>query len=485
MENTNESYAAEAGLLPFDPIVLIQDVAKRWLVVVLAALVLGIGTYIKTDMNYSPVYQTTTTFVVTSRGSSSSVYSNLSSTTNLASVFTELLNSSILRKAILADLGIQSFDGTIRAAAVSETNLLTMTVTASDPRTAFLAAQAIIDHHEAVTYQVVSGVVLEVLQSPTVPTAPMNHADASRQMKKMAVIGAVAACVLLAVMSFCRDAVRSAREARAKLDCNYLGEIPHEKKHRGLLPRFRSRKTSILISNPATSFRFVETIRKLRRRVEQHMPDGKVLMVTSFLENEGKSTVAVNLALAMAQKHSRVLLIDCDLRKPACHAVLDYRKFPYSLQDVLTEKASVPQALLQYNRTHLYMLLEKAGSRNSGDLISSENMQALLRLAREEFDFVILDLPPMSEVSDAESMMEYADASLLVVRQNAAVAPAINKAIAILDGGHAKLLGCVLNNVYSTNLFSGQGHNYSGYDRYAHYGSYDHYGARPSNNSRK
>ena len=158
MEKTNNY--AEAGLLPFDPIVLIQDVAKRWLAVVLAALVLGVGAYIKTDLEYTPEYQTTTTFVVTNRGSSSSVYNNLSSTSSLASVFTELLNSSILRKAILEDLGIQSFDGTINASAVPETNLLTMTVTASDPRTAFLVSQAIIDNHEKVTYQIISNVLL-------------------------------------------------------------------------------------------------------------------------------------------------------------------------------------------------------------------------------------------------------------------------------------------------------------------------------------
>lgn len=483
METTHDY--AEAGLLPFDPIVLIQDVAKRWLAVVLAALVLGVGAYIKTDLAYTPVYQTTTTFVVTTRGSSSTVYSNLSSTSSLASVFTELLNSSILRKAILEELGTQSFDGTIQASAVPETNLLTVTVTASDPRTAFLVAQSIIDHHETVTYQIISGVVLEVLQSPAVPRGPINYANAAGQMKKGLVIGTLAACVLLAAMSFFRDAVRSGREAREKLDCNYLGEIPHEKKHRSLLARLRGRKSSILITNPITSFRFVETIRKLRRRVEQHMQDGNVLMVTSLMENEGKSTIAVNLALALAQKHKQVLLIDCDMRKPACHTVLEETEFTHGLQDLLTGVAPPSRCLVHYKKSRLYLLLDKKGSSNSSDLITCSNMQALLQWARKEFDYVILDLPPMSGISDAESMTEYADASLLVVRQNMAMAPAINKAIAALDGGKAKLLGCVLNNVYSTSLFSGQGHNYNGYDKYNHYGSYDHYGAKASNSSTK
>ena len=112
-------------------------------------------------------------------------------------------------------------------------------------------------------------------------------------------------------------------------------------------------------------------------------------------------------------------------------------------------------------------------------------MQELIRWARAQFDFVILDLPPMSGVSDAESMAEYADACLLVVRQNTATAPAINRAIASLDGSKSKLLGCILNNVYSISLFSGQGHNYSGYDKYNHYGSYHHYGAKTPNSSTK
>ena len=215
------------------------------------------------------------------------------------------------------------------------------------------------------------------------------------------------------------------------------------------------------------------------------MPDGNVLMVTSLLENEGKSTIAVNLALALAQKHSQVLLIDCDMRKPACHAVLEETDFAHGLQDLLTGAAPPSDCLIHYNKSHLYLLLDKEGSSNSGDLICCENMQTLLQWARKEFDFVILDLPPMSGVSDAESMTQYADASLLVVRQNAATAPAINKAVAALDGGNAKLLGCVLNNVYSTSLFSGQGHNYSGYDKYNHYGNYGHYDAKASNSSQK
>lgn len=485
MEKKNELHMGEPGTLAFDPIVMLLDVAKRWLLILLAALMVGVGSYIVTDIQYSPVYRTTTTYVVTTRSTTSTVYSNLSSTTSLASVFTELLNSSILRKAILQETGAVSFDGSINAQVVPETNLLTVTVTASDPKTAFQVAQAIIDHHESVTYLVVDGIALEVLQNPTVPMSPVNGANAAGRMKKMMLLTAVAGVVLLGTMSYCRDTVRSGKEARAKLDCSCLGEIAHEEKYKTVVSRIRRRKTSILITNPITSFRFVEDIRKLRSCVEQRMQGSKVLMVTSLLENEGKSTVAVNLALAMAQKKAKVLLIDCDLHKPACHALLEQRVVSHGLRDVLLGRASVSEALIREKRGNLRLLLEKKGDKTSGDLVSSEQMRTLLDWARQEFDFVVLDLPPMGEVSDAESVMELVDASLLVVRQNAATAPAINKTVATLDSGKAELLGCVLNNVYSTPLPSGHGYGYGDYGKYGRYGHYGYYGKYGANGSGK
>ena len=101
----------------------------------------------------------------------------------------------------------------------------------------------------------------------------------------------------------------------------------------------------------------------------------------------------------------------------------------------------------------------------------------LLAWAREEYEIVILDLPPMSAVTDAEAMADLADCSLLVVRQNTAHTSALNKAIAALERGSAKMLGCVLNNVYGTQLFSGQGGDGYGYGKYGKYGQYGRYGA--------
>ena len=480
MKKTQEFHTTDGGLLPFDPIVLLLDVAKRWLLVVLAAVMVGVGSYIYTDMSYTPTYQTNVVFVVTNRGSSTTVYNNLSSTSNVATLFTELLNSSIMRKTIMQELEVSSLDAQISTSVIANTNLVNVRVSSSDPRTAFLVAQVLIDRHESLTYTIVDGIVMEVLQHPSVPSAPINRADAGGKMKKMGVLAAAAAAFAIAAFSYMRDTVRSSTEVQQKLDCDYLGEIPHERKYKTLSAQVRRRKTSILMDNPITSFRYVESIRKLRRRVEQMMDGGKVVMVTSLLENEGKSTVSVNLAIALAKKHSSVLLIDCDLRKPACHAILETKKFGPGIKELLQEKATLAESVLQYKNSNMYVLYARKAEQNIGDMIASDRMATLLDWARKNFDYVVLDLPPVAVASDAEGMAGLADATILVCRQNVATAGALNKVIASLDNQHAKLLGCVLNNTHSSGLTSNSGYGYGYGYGYGAYRRYDNYGSKRS-----
>ena len=481
MEKKKEFQTQERGWMQYDPIVILLDIVKRWLVILLAAVVVGVGVYTVTSLSYEPEYRTSTTMVVTTRGSSSTVYSNQSSTATLASVFSEMVSSSVFRQIILEEAGISAFDGRITASQVSDTNLLSMNVYASDPRTAFLVTRAVLNNYEAVTEQVMGNVVLEVLQAPSVPMSPSNPQNFLSLAVKAALVTAVLACLLIGWLSFSRDTVRSAKEARRKLDCHYLGSIPHERKYRTLKSMILRPKTSVLITNPATSFQFSEMVRKLRSRVEQQMGSDKVLMVVSLLENEGKSTVSVNLALSMAKKYAKVLLIDCDLRKPACAKLLHVNWEGPGVGDILAGKSDPETLVMEDTRSNLQLLLNAEGVSDSGRLVSSRNLDKLLRWARENYDFVVLDLPPMSKVTDAERIMDVVDGSLLVVRQNAAPAKALNKTIASLSRGKAKMLGCVLNNVRSTGASSGQGQGnyygrYGGYNRYGKYNRYGRYG---------
>jgi capsular exopolysaccharide synthesis family protein len=179
-----------------------------------------------------------------------------------------------------------------------------------------------------------------------------------------------------------------------------------------------------------------------------------------------------------------VLLIDCDLRKPSCAKLLEIKAHQSGTSAVLMNREKLPEALMRYKNTDLYMILESRTHSNSGDLLGSVRMKELLDWARMEFDFVLLDMPPMSVVSDAETVAAYADSILLVVRQNAARTAGINRAVADLEGTKTKILGCVLNDVHATFISSGQGYRYGSYGGYNSYSRYGGYGVDSTGNKK-
>ena len=178
-----------AELFRFDPITVVRSLLKRWYIIVMAALMLGTAAYIYRDYSYQPSYTAKATFVASVRSSTGTVYQNLTATSNLASVFTEVLNSSILKAAVLEELELPAFHGTIRASVVPDTNLLTLQVTDTNARTAYLVTQSIIENHSIVTQQVLGDTVLEVLQDPRVPTGPSNYRDSRDFAKKSGASG--------------------------------------------------------------------------------------------------------------------------------------------------------------------------------------------------------------------------------------------------------------------------------------------------------
>ena len=469
---------AKTTLLRYDPIVILADIVRRWYWVVAVFLLVGFSAQIGLELGYRPVYTTNTTLVVTSRSSNSSVYQNLNRTSELANVLTEVLNSSILRDKMMDELQMDSFDGSISASPLGSTNLLTVKVTASDPRTAFLVNRCIIENHSIVSAQVLGDVSLDVLQDPVVPMYPSNAKDSVHKSRVIAMGAAVTVCILLGFLSYSRDVVRSRQEAADKLDCHCLAEIRHERKFKTLRSRLRRQKTSILLSRPNVSFQFAESFQKLRRRLELRMnKEHKVVLVTSILENEGKSTVVANLALSCALSGRKTLLIDCDLRKPACHKIFQHREPAVTTTDVIQGRKSLKDAVWKEPISDLDLLLERKASSAANALMHSSGMAALLEEARKQYDIIILDTPPMSAAPDAETIASLCDGGLLVVRQNTTPAIQINRAITSMKVIGTPVYGCVLNNVRTSGLTHGGSYGYGyGYGRYGHYGHYKAYG---------
>lgn len=466
------------------PLLLIREVLRKLWAVVMVTIIFASCGYVAAAQFYTPQYQTRTTFVVSTRGNSASVYSNLNAATGMAQSFSQVLGSDVMKKRVAQELGVEQIDGEITASAISETNLLEMRVTSDNPRMAYLITRAVINNYDDLASAVLSNISLEILQQPRIPTAPVNASGAQHTAKLAGLAGAALVVILVCVRAYLRDTVKSEDEVEAKLDTRMLAAVRHERKYKTFRAALAHKKTSILITNPTTGFLFVETFKKLRTRVEYQMRRSrcKVIMVTSVLEDEGKSTVSVNLALAMGRKYKNVLLIDADMKKPAVHKILGYQEEKYStLPELLEGKVALRDALLVDPERHVTTLLGRRGVENATELSGGTSMRQLIAAARQQMDIVIIDTPPMAVSPDAECIADIADAAVLVVRQDQAPVRVINDMIDVLNHSKAELLGCVLNNFYSadfTDRFSyGYGGQY-GYGGKYGYGKYGYGGKR-------
>lgn len=194
-----------------------------------------------------------------------------------------------------------------------------------------------------------------------------------------------------------------------------------------------------------------ESYRTLRTNIQYSSfdEDYKVIVVTSSEPGEGKSTTSGNLALSLAQSDKKVILIDCDLRKPSIH-----KKFKLSngagLSDVIVEKESVTNVGYKYNK-NLTILTAGKIPPNPAEMLGSKAMSALIEALKKIFDYVILDTPPVQAVTDAQILSTKADGTILVVRAEKTKKDSVQNSVSLLRKVNANIIGTVLNGLEASS----------------------------------
>ncbi|WP_415967770.1 P-loop NTPase [Faecalitalea cylindroides] len=381
---------------------------------------------------YTPEYTVSTTLVVTDKTSENN-YASLSLASSMADVMSEIFQSDAMKELVETDIG-NTMEGRITCSQVPETNLLVLNIISTDPSSAYAFMNSALTHYSEVSSHVFSNASLQVLQEPSIPTSPSNRPRFSNHKNVLTLAACLGMCVLISFLYIFRYTLKTPTNAKKVLDGTILGVIPFEKNNK------KRSKKALLINLPIISMAYSEAYRRVVSRIEHSLrkKNKQVLLVTSAAENEGKSTCAANIALALQEKGKKVLLIDCDFMKPAQYKIFERR----------IDKEMNGYRSIQYNeKTHLWELfLSKPVENHINSFIN--RLKQMIEYYRSEFDYLILDSSPTKASSDAEVLMDIVDCTLMVVKEDYSDIRIINDTVDLIWQSNSKFIGFVLNSFH-------------------------------------
>ena len=442
----------EQKAIRFDEInlrILVKAVVKNlWVVALLCiSVLLCYNGYAKES--YEPVYTAKATLMVSAKDSTSA-YNSLTTTQSMATVFVEVFQSNVLREKVAQQMPEQKFTGTIGTTTIPETNLLVVTVTSPTPQMSFQGLNLVLENYESISDYLFANAQLEVIKSPEVPTVPSNPLDLSEKRPILLFASALVAVAAVVVLQIQRKTVQTPASAKRNIDARILRVIRHEEKHKTIRSKLQRKNTALLINAPLISKSFIEDNLSLCSSVEYHMRKRgqKVMMITSVGENEGKSTVAANMALAMAEKNKRVLLLDCDFRKPSVHKIFErtVTKEKTFSTFLLQEDAEVASYLMEAPKSHVMLGISRPEHKNISELLHNGRLPAVLKELRKEYDYILLDTPPMLAAADTEVIAAMTDTAMVVVCTDFMPVSLINDWLDHLRKSAPEVCGVVINN---------------------------------------
>ncbi|MCZ7437258.1 polysaccharide biosynthesis tyrosine autokinase [Micromonospora sp. WMMC241] len=421
-------------------------VRRHWWIVLITVM-FAVGAAALVTVRTPPRYQATVTFFVTtpSQGVTDAYQGSLFLQQRVKS-YADLLTSDRLAQSVVADapLGLTADQvrGRITTSATTGTVLLNATLTDTDQNRALKTTEALAAKFTELVRKVetpadgrATPIKIEVVSGPRVTSSPVSPRPV-RNLILGGLLGLLAGAGLAVLRGLADVRMRDAAALQRVTGSPLLGEIPFES---------GAKTAPLIVGDAATSAR-AEAVRKLRtnlRFVDVHEP-ARVIAVTSALQGEGKTTMACNTAIALAEAGWRVLLIDADLRRPK---VADYLGVDggVGLTDVLVGDVQVGDVVQRWGEKSLLVLPSGAAPPNPSELLGSKAMSDLLVALRESADIVIIDTAPLLAVTDGVVVAVQADGALLITQQGRTSRGQVAAAARSLSSVSVRLLGCVLN----------------------------------------
>lgn len=438
---------------------IIKDILQRWILIVAVMIVFGsVFDFMKT-VTYVPQYGTSMTATLSG---GEDTFKNIDKVQSYVNTLDYLMNSNNAKSYVKKKMPISKT--TYKAeVTLKQANVVKIKVTADTKREAYFSIKYLNDWYRENTERYSFPYNITVLKESKFSTKPVNPNSHIKNFLIGAVGSGFVLSCLFGLYFFLRDTIKSEEEVENKLDTRLYAKLPFEVKKR----EDARNKKAILITSLKTSFFFRESMNKLRSKVEASSDKHgyKSFMITSAYENEGKSSVAANLALALAKNGRKVVLVDADFNKPAVFKIFDLDGSK-SLNKAI-EGASSWRSQVVSDRSGLDLLPCSQDTLKSELLTNSKKLDEIMKELREEYDFVIVDTSPAYLLNETMAMNELVDATLFVVRQDYATSDVINETVKRLTYVKDNVLGVVFKNVVSEgNKRTSNYNNRYGYNKY-------------------
>lgn len=438
---------------------IIKDILQRWILIVAVMIVFGsVFDFMKT-VTYVPQYGTSMTATLSG---GEDTFKNIDKVQSYVNTLDYLMNSNNAKSYVKKKMPISKT--TYKAeVTLKQANIVKIKVTADTKREAYFSIKLLNDWYRENTERYSFPYNITVLKESKFSTKPVNPNSHIKNFLIGAVGSGFVLSCLLGLYFFLRDTIKSEEEVENKLDTRLYAKLPFEVKKR----EDARNKKAILITSLKTSFFFRESMNKLRSKVEASSDKHgyKSFMITSAYENEGKSSVAANLALALAKNGRKVILVDAEFNKPAVFKIFDLDGSK-SLNKAIEGTSSWSSQVVS-DRSGLDLLPCSQDTLKSEILTNSKKLDEIMKELREEYDFVIVDTSPAYLLNEPMAMNELVDATLFVVRQDYATSDVINETVKRLTYVKDNVLGVVFKNVVSVgNKGTSNYNNRYGYNKY-------------------
>ena len=436
------------GKISIDYYSILKDVFRNFWVVILCLITGYMGLFIAEHSVYKPEYTSSATVVVNVKGASASSTSYRVSS-EMAEVFSKVFSESAMKKAAAEHLDLKRFDGRVSASVLTETNFINIRVVSDSPQKSYELLNAILEVYPSISEEVFKNAVITILKHPSMPSSPSGGGLQHSKLKVLFLIALISGGAIVALSVF-RDTIKNEKEFNNKITGKLLGCIPFEVKANSVKDLFSKKKKGLLIEgNAFISTKFVESFNRIVVKIEHSKSrDGsKVFAVTSVAENEGKSTVSSNLALSLARKGHRVLLLDMDGKKPAIYKLFGCSHIENAELGSLFngEISSNNYKFRRYKKTNLYLALNTRAYANSYKWIENGKAKRTIKALKDMVDYIIIDTAPISVDSSVNEIIKLADKTILVVKTDTIETATINDAITTISDVGNNLAGCILN----------------------------------------